>query len=93
MIGLGELGSQLAQDLRYAVRSFAGSPAFAIAAILTIGLGVGVNTGIFSVLNALAFRDLPAFQPDELLAINQDVEGVPRGQNNSAQFSTVEYEV
>ncbi len=92
MIGLGELGSQLAQDLRYAVRSFAGSPAFAIAAILTIGLGVGVNTGIFSVLNALAFRDLPAFQPDELLAINQDVEGVPRGQNNSAQFSTVEYE-
>lgn len=92
MVGFAELGSQFVQDVRYAYRSFAGSPGFAAAAILTIALGVGVNTGIFSVLDAVAFRDVPANQPEELVAINQTVEGVPRGQNNSAQFSTVEYE-
>ncbi len=89
MTGLGVLCSQVAQDLRYAWRSLARSPGFAIAATLTIGLGVGVNTGIFSVLNAVAFRDLPATQPEELVAVHKD--GVPPG-HNYAQFSNGEYE-
>jgi predicted permease len=92
MAGLAELGAQIAQDLRYAWRSFRSSPGFSLAALLTIGLGVGVNTGIFSIVNSVAFGDIPAADPGELVAINQDVQGVPRGQNNGAQFSYAEFE-
>jgi hypothetical protein len=49
----------LAQDLRYALRRLAREPAFAAAAILTIGLAVGLNTAIFSVANAVLLRPLP----------------------------------
>ena len=63
-----------------------------IAAIVTIGLGVGVNTGIFSILNGVAFRGLPAPGPEQLVAVSQQVQGVPRGANNFAEFTTVEYE-
>lgn len=87
------LGYELVHDARHAGRSLSGNPGFALAAILTIALGVGVNTGMFSVLNAVAFRDLPATEPDELVAVSQSVRGVPRGQNNSAEFSTAEYEL
>lgn len=92
MAGLAELGSQFLQDLRYAGRSFKGSPGFTLAAILTIGLGVGVNTGIFSLVNDVAFGELPAYEPDRLVALSQDVEGVPRGTNNGASFTRPEYE-
>lgn len=92
MDGLPELGSRMAQDLRQAARALRSSPGFALTAIVTIGLGVGVNTGIFSLVNAVAFQNLHASEPDELLAINQVVDVSPRGQNNSAQFTKPEYE-
>ena len=44
-------------DLRYAARSLSRSPGFAVAAIVTIALGVGVNAGVFTVLNGVLFRD------------------------------------
>jgi hypothetical protein len=47
-------------DLGYAARSLLRSPGFAAAAIVTIALGVGVNTGIFTVLNGLLLRELSA---------------------------------
>ncbi|MGD8339782.1 MAG: ABC transporter permease, partial [Gammaproteobacteria bacterium] len=92
MAGLAEIGSQLAQDLRYAWRSFRGSPAFALTAIATIGLGVGVNTGIFSIVNAIAFGEISATNPDELVSLQQDVQGVPRASNNYSPFTRPEYE-
>lgn len=92
MAGLADLGAGLAQDFRAAWRSFRTSPGFAAAAIVTIGLGVGVNTGVFSIVNAVAFGGIPARAPDELVAIHQNVQGVPRASNNYSDFTRPEYE-
>jgi predicted permease len=80
-------------DLRYAVRSLKRTPGFVAAAVTTIALGVGANTGIFSVINGVLFRDIPAPDADGLVAIYQSIQGVPERQGRVALlFSTREYE-
>ena len=58
------------QDLIVALRRLRHSPGFAIAAIVTLALGIGANTTIFTAVNALVFRSLPVERPNELVAIN-----------------------
>jgi predicted permease len=78
------------QDVRYGLRTFRKNRAFTAVAVVTLGLGIGVNTGIFTVVNAVLFRGLSAPRAHELVSVSQSVQGVPDLAGQEA-FSTSEY--
>ena len=58
-------------DTRYALRTMARSPGFTIAAVLTLAIGIGANTAVWSVIDALMRRTLPVDRPEELVAVKR----------------------
>jgi putative ABC transport system permease protein len=77
----------LIPNLRYAVRSLTRAPGFTLAVVLTLGLGIGANTAIFSVVRGVLLRPLPHREGDRLLYLRQSISG-PGGE--SINFSVPE---
>ena len=75
----------LLQDIRFAVRTLAKTPVFALIAIITIGLGIGANTAAFSMVNGVLLRRLPYGGNDRLIRIKQ-----PSANSPDARFSVPE---
>ena len=64
------------QDIRYSIRQLLTNPVFAAAAIITLGLGIGANTAIFSVMNAVLLRFLPVPNPSQIVYL--ETNGTPQ---------------
>jgi predicted permease len=79
------LFGDLVRDGRYAVRVLSRAPGFLAAATLTLALGIGANTAIFSVLNAVLLRPLPYSDPDRLAFVG---ERTPDGSTNNVGYAT-----
>src|SRR5579864_9760976 len=84
---------QILDDIRYAMRQFAHAPGFTATAVLTLALGIGATTAIFTLVHAVLLRSLPVAKPSELYRVG-DVENccVNRGlQDDWSLFSYDKY--
>jgi predicted permease len=71
------------KDLRFTIRNMGRSPGLAIVIALSLGLGIGANTAIFSLIRAVMLKSLPVQEPDRLVLLHWHGETWPRGLNQS----------
>src|SRR5512145_3277914 len=76
----------LLKDIRYAIRGLLKHPVFAIVSILTVALGIGANTAIFSVVNTVILAPLPFPEQEQLLRLGQGGRGQDSVERGSFSF-------
>ena len=72
-----EILESIAVDLKLVMRRLGRSPGFAITVVLTLAIGIGANTAVFSVLNSVLLRPLPYSEPQQLIAMRLNAPGAP----------------
>ena len=84
---------QLAADIRYALRQFAKAPGFTTTAILTLALGIGATTAIFTLVYAVLLKSLPVVNPEDLWRVGNEENCCVNGgmQDNWTLFSYEQY--
>ena len=65
------------QELKYAIRSLTKRPEFAVMVVVTLALGIGANTAIFSILHALVLQSLPVADPERLVVVSRNQLSLP----------------
>src|SRR3954462_818279 len=82
----------LLSDIRYGTRNLINRPGFTAVAVITLALGIGANTAIFTLLNAVTFKQLPVSRPDELVLFQgSSDEGTSTGDPYDGEWRRFSY--